>query len=64
MNDSTPRLAVEGGNVVPDRSRLQGLVLHPRHEEGRCEGFPLNMTNNAEGVSEGEGEPDFEPSDS
>lgn len=47
MNLSTPRLAVEAGKVTPDRRRIQGLVAHPRHESGRSEGFPLNVTDSA-----------------
>ncbi|OCJ64026.1 hypothetical protein A6U96_09495 [Agrobacterium tumefaciens] len=47
MNLSTPRRAVEGGNVIPDRSRIQGLVFHPCHESGRREGFPLDVTNSS-----------------
>jgi hypothetical protein len=45
MNLATPRAAVEGGNVVPDRCLIQGLVCHPRHESGRGECFPLDVTN-------------------
>ncbi len=47
MNLSTPRAAVEGGNVIPDRRLIQGLVFHPCHEGGRREGFPLDVTNRA-----------------
>ena len=47
MNLSTPRRAVEGGNVIPDRSLIQGLVFHPCHESGRREGFPLDVTNSS-----------------
>jgi hypothetical protein len=45
IHDATPRAAVEGEQVIPDRSRIQGLVFHPRHEGGRRVGVPLNMTN-------------------
>ena len=47
MNLSTPRRAVEGGNVIPDRRLIQGLVFHPCHESGRREGFPLDVTNSS-----------------
>lgn len=47
MNLSTPRRTVEGGNVIPDRSLIQGLVFHPCHESGRSEGFPLDVTNSS-----------------
>jgi hypothetical protein len=45
IHDSTPRMAVEGCEIVPHRRSIQGLVFHPRHESGRAEGFPLNVTN-------------------
>lgn len=47
MNLSTPRAAVEGGNIVPDRRAIQRLVFHPRHESGRCENLPLDVTDSA-----------------
>ncbi len=60
MNASAPRLAVEGFEIVPHRRRLQGLVLHPRHESGRSVGFPLDETHSAvSGL--GDREPQFEP---
>lgn len=45
MNFRTPWSAVEGGNIVPQRSWIQGLVCHPRHEGACSEGFPLDVTN-------------------
>ena len=45
IHEAAPWSAVEGGNVVPDRCRIQGLVFHPRHESGCCEGFPLDVTH-------------------
>jgi len=49
IHDSTPRCAVEGFKIVPDWSRIKshGRVFHPRHEIGRGEGFPLNVTDNS-----------------
>lgn len=47
IHAAAPRLAVEGLNVVPDRSLIQGLVFHPGHESGRGECFPLDETNSA-----------------
>jgi len=35
MNAVAPRSAVEGFEIVPDRSRSQGRVRHPCHERGR-----------------------------
>lgn len=47
VHRAAPRAAAEGGNVVPDRSRIQGRVFHPRHEDGRGVGVPLDMTHSA-----------------
>ncbi len=54
-----PRAAVEGGNVVPDNSRIQGRVFHPRHESGCGVGFPFDMAHST--ISgDGDGEPEVE----
>ena len=47
IHDAAPRAAVEGRNVVPDRRLIQGRVFHPRHEDGRGKGVPLDMTHTA-----------------
>lgn len=47
MNAAAPRAAVEGSQIVPDRSRSQGRVRHPRHESGRGETVSLDMTYSA-----------------
>ncbi len=47
VHRAAPRAAVEGGDVVPDRRRIQGRVFHPRHENGRGVGVPLDMTHSA-----------------
>lgn len=60
IHEATPRAAVKGDNVVPDRSRIQGLVFHPRHERGRCVAFPLNVTNGSYVVFEQEVEAEFD----
>jgi hypothetical protein len=57
VHRAAPRAAVEGGNVVPDRRRVQGRVFHPRHEHGRGVGFPLDVTQSS--IS-GTGEEDSE----
>jgi hypothetical protein len=62
IHDSTPRLAVECGNIVPDRSRFQGLVFHPGHEDGRSEGVPLDITDSS-GSSHGETDSKLEATD-
>jgi hypothetical protein len=59
IHRSTPRAAIEGGNVVPQRSFIQGLVFHPRHESGRSITFPLDVTDSAiPGTGDGEAEVD------
>lgn len=63
IHDSTPRLAVEGREIVPDRRLIQGRVFHPRHEDGRCEGFALNMTNGSIVPSQGKPDSEFQTSD-
>jgi hypothetical protein len=47
VHRAAPRAAVEGGSVVPDRRRIQGRVFHPRHEDGRGVGVPLDVTHSA-----------------
>jgi hypothetical protein len=61
IHASSPRCRVEGGQVRPDRSRIQGLVFHPRHEDGRCVGVPLNVTHGS-AFHTGESESELEPS--
>jgi hypothetical protein len=46
-NLATPRAAVEGSKVRPDRRVIQGLVCHPRHESGRSECVPLDIANSS-----------------
>jgi hypothetical protein len=59
---SSPRSAVEGDKVVPDRCRSQGRLFHPRHESGRCVGFPLNETHSS-GSGTGEVDSELKSSD-
>ncbi len=47
MNAAAPRSAVKGSQIVPDRSRSQGLVRHPRHESGRGETVSLDITHSS-----------------
>lgn len=47
VHRTAPWAAVEGGNVVPDRCAIQGRVFHPRHEDGRGVGVPLDVTHSA-----------------
>ncbi len=60
VHRAAPRTAVEGSNVVPDNSLIQGRVFHPRHESGCGEGFPFDMAHST--ISgECDGEPEIEP---
>lgn len=47
MYSAAERSAVEGSQIIPDRSLIQGLVRHPGHESGRCMGFPLDESHGA-----------------
>jgi hypothetical protein len=47
MNAAAPRSAVKGSQIVPNRSRAQGRVRHPRHESGRCKTVSLDITHSA-----------------
>jgi hypothetical protein len=60
VHRAAPRAAVEGSNIVPDNSWIQGRVFHPRHESGCGVGFPLDMAHST--ISgDGDGEPEIEP---
>ncbi len=59
VHRAAPRAAVEGSNIVPDNSLIQGRVFHPRHESGCGEGFPFDMAHSS--ISEqGDGEAEVE----
>jgi hypothetical protein len=60
---AAPWVAVEGREIVPDRSLIHARLFHPRHESGRSEGFPLDVTHNSVGVAEGESESELQSSD-
>jgi len=60
VHRAAPRAAVEGSNVVPDKSLIQGRVFHPRHESGCGVGFPFDMAHST--ISgKGDGESEVEP---
>jgi hypothetical protein len=60
VHRATPWAAVEGSNIVPDNSLIQGRVFHPRHESGCGEGFPFDMAHST--ISgDGDGKPEIEP---
>jgi len=54
-----PWSAIEGSNVVPDNSLIQGRVFHPRHESGCGEGFPFDMAHSSI-CRDGDGEPEVD----
>jgi hypothetical protein len=57
IHRAAPRSAVEGSNIIPDNSLIQGRVFHPRHESGCGEGFPFDMAHSTiSGDSDGEPE--------
>jgi hypothetical protein len=57
VHRAAPRAAIEGSNVVPDNSLIQGRVFHPRHESGCGEGFPFDMAHSTvSGDGDGESE--------
>ena len=59
VHRAAPRAAIEGSNVVPDNSLIQGRVFHPRHESGCGKGFPFDMAHST--ISgDGDGEPEVE----
>jgi len=59
VHRAAPRATVEGSNVVPDNSLIQGRVLHPRHESGCGVGFPFDMAHST--ISgDGDGKPEVE----
>lgn len=47
IHAATPRSAVEGREIVPDRRAIQGLFRHPIHEAGRGEAVPLDVAHGA-----------------
>jgi hypothetical protein len=59
VHRAAPRAAVEGSNVVPDNSLIQGRVFHPRHESGCGVGFPFDMAHSTISGG-GDGKPEVE----
>lgn len=65
IHDSTPRRAVEGLSVRPDRSLIQGRFCHPRHEHGLAESVLLDETHGAYPVAaQSRSNSEVEPADS
>jgi len=59
VHRAEPWAAVEAGNVVPERRVIQGRVFHPRHDNGRGEGVPLDVTHSSISGA-GNGKPEIE----
>jgi hypothetical protein len=59
VHRAAPWAAVEGSNVVPDNSLIQGRIFHPRHESGCGVGFPFDMAHSTI-ARDGDGEPEVE----
>jgi hypothetical protein len=47
IHTATPRAAIKGGHIIPDRSVIQLRAFHPRHKNCRCVGVPLNVSHGA-----------------
>lgn len=59
IHDASERLAVEGGEVTPDRRLIQETVCHRLNQSRGSEGFPLHVTDRAS-IAHGESEPEVE----
>ena len=66
MNAATPRAAIEGGKVAPDRCRMKPPRVHRRNQACRSSGFPLHVTDPASIASAkvlAKEDAEFKPSD-
>lgn len=54
IHASTPRVAVEGGNAIPDRVRSHGVLLARDQDCGRI-GTPFHPSDSPVGIAEGQG---------
>lgn len=59
IHSAAPRSSVERSKVRPDRSAIHRRVFHPGHENGRSEGFPLDVAN----TPRPSGQPEVDASD-
>ena len=67
MNAATPRAAIEGGKVRPDRRLMKPPRFHRRDQACGGSGFPLHVTDAPASLSpmmEGEQDAEFESADS
>jgi hypothetical protein len=64
IHDSTPREAVEGAKVIPDRRRIQATFFHASNKRagGKC--FPFHVSDAAVAVSERNSQSEFETANS
>ena len=51
IHDATPRAAVEGSEVSPNRRLVQGTVRHTRDQDRGGSDFPLHVADDASAVS-------------
>lgn len=61
IHSATPRAAVEGCEIVPDRRLIQVRLFHTGDENGRCVAVPLN-TSHGSYVDSGQTESELEAS--
>lgn len=57
IHRSTPCAAIEGAEIVEDRSAIQARFFHPGHEDGRGERVPLDVAHGATPSGQAEIEP-------
>jgi hypothetical protein len=62
IHSATPRPAIEGGNVIPDRSLIQPVFCHARDKSRDAIGFPFHVTDNTGGRDSGT-DPEIEPAE-
>jgi hypothetical protein len=59
IHPSTKRAAIEGFQIAPDRTRIQGTFRHSIREDGCCVGLPLDSSHRANGDAS-KADPEFE----
>lgn len=64
IHNSTPRAAVEGSQVAPDRCRSHGFLFHATRQDAGRESFPLNVTDDARASACCKLNSEVEPADS
>jgi hypothetical protein len=63
IHKATPRSAIEGVKVVPDRRWTKDPFLHSRDQIRGGKGFPLHVADGAVGIAEDEVEGELQPAD-